>query len=115
MGGGGEEIPHLHCKEALCQLYDGGVMGVGWALHPEEQHEEVADRAEDDLVSLHCRAEVLRVKGHICTLATVEQIVQVCIVVRGFALQDRHLFCKRAQVATVASSNHRTIDLIRSV
>lgn len=72
-------------------------MGIRRALHPEQQHEEVADRAEDDLVSLHHRAEVLGIEGHICTLAAAEQVVQVCVVVRGFTLQDWHLFCKRSQ------------------
>lgn len=95
-GGGGEGIPSLHCKEALCQLQGGGVVGVGRALHPKQQHEEVADGAEDDLVSLHSCAEVLRVEGHVCTLAAAEQVVQVCVVMRGFTLQDRHLFCKRS-------------------
>lgn len=71
-------------------------MGFRQVLHPKEQHEEVADRAEDDLVSLHCHAEVLGVEGHICTLAAAEQVVQVCVVVRGFTLQDRHLCCKRS-------------------
>lgn len=72
-------------------------MGVRRALHPEQQHEQLADGAEDDLVSLHCRAEVLGIEGHICTLAAAEQVVQVCVVVRGFTLQDRHFFCKRSQ------------------
>jgi len=86
VGGRREGSPSLHREEALCCPHDGGVTDVGRALHLKKQHEEVADGAEDDLVSLHHCAEVFGVKRHVCALAAAEQVVQVRVVVRGFAL-----------------------------
>lgn len=85
-GGRGRGVPRLHREEAPRRPHDGGIADVGGGLHLEEQHEEVADGAEDDLVSLHHRAEVFGVERHVRALAAAEQVVQVRVVVRGFAL-----------------------------
>lgn len=92
-GGRGDGGPDVHREEAPRRPHDGGVRDVGRALHLEQQHEEGADGAEDDLVSLHHRAQVFGAKRHVRALAAAQQVVQVRVVVRGFALQDRHLFC----------------------
>lgn len=85
-GGDAAGGPRLHREEALRRPHDGGVADVGGALHLEKQHEEVAGGAEDDLVGLHHCAEVFGAERHIRALAAAEQVVQVGVVVRGFAL-----------------------------
>lgn len=77
--------PGVHRKEALRCPHNGGVVDICGALHVEEQHEDLAHGAQDDLVSLHHLAEVFWVKGHIRALAAEQQVVQVRVVMRGLA------------------------------